>query len=187
MIALVCGGVASGKSEIAENLTVSVNKGKLAYIATMAAAHDDECQKRIAKHRRLRQGKGFTTLEIPYSLANCLEQLAGYDTVLLECLSNLIANEMYLGRKSPEATVASISAGLKELRGKVRNAIIVSSTVLAGYKGYDEFTDQYIQVIGKLNCEIATAADVVIEAVCAIPVIHKGKPKLEIYGYENAL
>jgi adenosylcobinamide kinase/adenosylcobinamide-phosphate guanylyltransferase len=96
MLVLVTGGVASGKSEIAENIAVYVNKGKMAYIATMRA-EDEECRRRVLKHRTMRQGKAFETIEIPYNLSARRGGFIGYNTALLECLSNLIANEMYLG------------------------------------------------------------------------------------------
>jgi len=182
VIALVCGGVASGKSEIAEKLTVTVNKGKLAYIATMSP-HDDECRKRIEKHRKMRQGKGFDTFEIPYHLGGGLDQIGTYETVLLECMSNLTANEMFIAGRKAQETINALKTDIKNLSEKVKNVVVVSSTVFSSLNRYDEFTEAYIQVIGKINCDIAAFADVVIESVCSIPVIHKGKR--EILKYEN--
>ncbi|NLI92676.1 MAG: adenosylcobinamide kinase [Peptococcaceae bacterium] len=180
MIALICGGVSSGKSEIAESLAVAVNKGKLAYLATLSP-HDDECGKRIERHRQMRRGKGFETFEFPHNIEAYLDQLLPYETVLLECMSTLIANEMFIGGRNPHETIKAVAADIRRLSQTVKNVIIVSSTVFTDFKGYDQFTQNYIEVIGKINCDIAAFADVVIESVCSVPVIHKGKREISQY------
>ena len=67
MIVTVTGGSGSGKSEFAENLmTELLNKtsenNKLFYIATMKP-YGEEAAKRIQRHQKLREGKGFKTIE----------------------------------------------------------------------------------------------------------------------------
>ena len=61
MFTLVIGGAASGKSEYAESRVVRLPERRI-YLATMRP-WDQECRARIARHRRLRQDKGFETLE----------------------------------------------------------------------------------------------------------------------------
>ena len=61
MFTLVTGGAASGKSEYAESLAMRL-PGRRIYLATMRPA-DPESLARINRHRRLRQGRGFDTLE----------------------------------------------------------------------------------------------------------------------------
>ncbi|RJE48564.1 MULTISPECIES: bifunctional adenosylcobinamide kinase/adenosylcobinamide-phosphate guanylyltransferase [unclassified Dehalobacter] len=182
MLALVSGGVASGKSEIAENLAVSLNTGKMAYIATMTAS-DEECRNRVVKHRRMRDGKGFDTFEFSYGLSEKIPILSGCDTALLECMGNLIANEMYLQKRSPQDAIDCISNDIRLLAATVPNTVIVTSTIFEDFKAYDDFTTGYIRVLAEINSAIAAAADVVIESVCAIPLIHKGMKELS--GYEN--
>jgi len=181
LLVLITGGVASGKSEIAERMSVSINSGKMAYIATMKA-DDEECRKRVVKHRKMRETKGFATFEVPYNLSFHIDKFKGYDTGLLECLSNLTANEMFLAGRSGRETFKEICAAIKQLDREVGKLVIVSSTILAGINAYDQFTEEYIQVLGQINCEIAAEADVVVEAVCSLPVIHKGKKEI---GNEN--
>ena len=63
MRCLVTGGSASGKSEYAENLAAELSRGvSLYYIATMEP-YGEEAGKRIRRHRRLREAKGFQTIE----------------------------------------------------------------------------------------------------------------------------
>ena len=62
MIHLVIGGSGSGKSEFAENLLEDSQRKY--YIATMQV-YEEEGRKKVARHRRLRAGKGFQTIEQP--------------------------------------------------------------------------------------------------------------------------
>ena len=65
MILLVTGGSASGKSEYAENRALQLAKTeqkKLIYLAAMKP-FGEEAAKRIERHRQLRAGKGFETVE----------------------------------------------------------------------------------------------------------------------------
>ena len=61
MLILLTGGSACGKSSYGEKLAVLGPK-PLYYIAAMQP-YDDECLKKIARHRELRKDKGFLTIE----------------------------------------------------------------------------------------------------------------------------
>ena len=61
MIYLVSGASGSGKSLFAENISCSYEGRKL-YLATMEN-ESEAAKKRIEKHRMMRQGKGFETIE----------------------------------------------------------------------------------------------------------------------------
>ena len=58
MMILVTGGSGSGKSAFAEDCVVSFGKTDRIYIATMYP-FDEESRKRVQRHRKMRQGKGF--------------------------------------------------------------------------------------------------------------------------------
>jgi adenosylcobinamide kinase/adenosylcobinamide-phosphate guanylyltransferase len=60
------------------------------YIATMQA-FDEESRARIRKHQRARSGKGFATIEQGTHLEEV--SLPKECTALLECMSNLVAND----------------------------------------------------------------------------------------------
>ena len=84
-------------------------QGARLYLATMqpfgAAA-----QARIARHRALRRGKGFETVERPLGLAG-LELPQRYDGILLEDLGNLLANELFDPRaRARRRSAASLQA-----------------------------------------------------------------------------
>ena len=97
MISLIYGGSGCGKSEYAEGVVLALSEpGSRYYIATMKA-YGEEGRKRVERHRNLRKGKGFQTIECPVNIAGALEQIPDPSgaTVLLECVSNLLANEMF--------------------------------------------------------------------------------------------
>jgi adenosylcobinamide kinase/adenosylcobinamide-phosphate guanylyltransferase len=109
MIILITGGSGSGKSEFAENLAVKLKSRELLYIATMMP-QDRESLQRIARHQEHRRNKGFKTLECYTDLLGI--KIENSPVVLLECMSNLLANEMYsedgLVNKNSNAKIDSV-------------------------------------------------------------------------------
>ena len=97
MLILITGGSGSGKSAFAEQklLEIASEQGKnCIYLATMSRGEDGESAARIRRHRALRAGKGFGTVEQPLRLDEA--KIPDGSAVLLEDLSNLLANEIYL-------------------------------------------------------------------------------------------
>ena len=64
MVTLIIGGAASGKSAYAEELAMQSPGVPRLYVATMLA-QDAESRARVKRHRALRRGKGFFTVECP--------------------------------------------------------------------------------------------------------------------------
>ena len=64
MLILVTGGAGSGKSLLAERISMQLKRMPFWYVATMQV-WDQECRDRIGRHRRQRAGKGFQTVEAP--------------------------------------------------------------------------------------------------------------------------
>lgn len=159
MLVLITGGSGSGKSEFAENLAVQLG-GKLTYIAAMKPSADAECQTRIARHRKMRLGKGFDIVERYTDIKN----LYVNGTAVLECMSNLLANEMFGG--SGENAVSEILLGIEHVKNKCDNLIIVTNEISSDGMEYDTCTQEYKKNLGHINCEIAKTADEVYEVVC---------------------
>ncbi len=168
MVALIMGGTASGKSEYAENLAAKLHGDKI-YLATMKA-YDEESFKKIDRHRDMRNGKGFITREIAEDLVNA--DFSGRDTVLLECISNLLANEMYREKPNTYPTEYIIS-GLDKMIKSCKNTVIVTNNIFCDHYEYKEIKD-YIKALGDINSYLAEKADLVCEVVASIPIIHKG-------------
>ena len=168
MVTIVIGGAASGKSEFAEAL-VQTLPGQRVYVATMEP-YDGECLVRIEKHRRQRAGKGFLTLERYRDLGG-LEVPAGAN-VLLECMSNLLANELY----SPQGGgSAAVLGGVERLCGCCAHLTIVTNEVFSGGCDYEGDTLRYLRELGAVNRTLAARADRVVEVVCGCPNVLKGR------------
>lgn len=169
MFVLIIGGAASGKSALAEEYCARLGKRRV-YIATMSA-DDAESLKRIEKHREARLNKGFTTVERPFALQEL--SLQGFDCGLLECLSNLVANEMF-GEKIPvKELTGHILRGIAHVRGQLSALVVVTNDVFGASESYDGEMADYLKCLGELNRELAKTADVVIESVCGLPVVLK--------------
>lgn len=183
MIHLVIGGSGSGKSEYAENL-LEDSPGKY-YIATMQV-YDEEGRKKVARHQRLRAGKGFQTIEQPRNMHKVAEIVTRdrketENEALLECMSNLVANEMFDGETEDFASgmseteredflVEKVTGGIRTLAEKLDKLVIVSNNVFEDGISYDAQTMSYIRVLGRVNQELARMADHVTEVVVGIPV-----------------
>lgn len=173
MLTLVTGGAASGKSEYAEGLTL-LSPGRRYYLATMrpCGPADPEFAARVARHRAMRAGKGFQTIECPTELRGAAVPEGA--AVLLECLSNLAANELFGG--AGEDAEREILAGIDALCRRARDVIVVSNEIFSDGVAYDSGTERYLALLGRLNREIARRAGRVVEVVCGIPIYHKGGP-----------
>ena len=167
MLSLIIGGAGSGKSAIAESLCCSLEGPRL-YIATMPAG-DSESLKRIEKHRAQRAGKGFETLECPLSLDRA--EIPQGANALLEDLSNLLANELF----SPAGGGAeAVRRGLQQACDRCANLTVVTNEVFSDGADYEAGTMQFLQELAAFNRELAAKADLVAEAVCALPNVLKG-------------
>lgn len=174
MFYYIIGGSGSGKSEFAESCCVRLHSEKKLYIATMEP-YDEESRRRIARHRKMRDGKGFDTLEC-YTHLEHVEIEPGC-TVLLECMSNLAANEMFSEKGRKEQTARTIYEGVLRLREQAEHLVVVTNQVFSDGITYDPGTQEYLRVMAEINSRAAAAADVVCEVVHGIPVFLKGQKK----------
>lgn len=206
MIALVIGGSGSGKSAYAEQMAVkAAGNGSLYYVATMQV-YDEEGKKKVERHQKMREGKGFLTIEQPRRLKEAAKKVATEKVatekvsagkvaagkvaaervpagkiVLLECMSNLVANEMFseenLSAVMDEAEIKQLSheiiSGVTALQDSCDILIIVTNQIFEDGIRYDASTMDYIRLLGDINRQIAERAEQVIEVVAGIPIFIK--------------
>ncbi|MDO5548688.1 MAG: bifunctional adenosylcobinamide kinase/adenosylcobinamide-phosphate guanylyltransferase [Eubacteriales bacterium] len=171
MMTLVVGGAASGKSEYAESLLMRLD-GRRYYIATMQP-FGEEALARIRKHRAMRALKRFETIECSTNLLSV--HLPERGNVLLECMSNLAANELYAPEGAGEAAYDAILTGVDVLRRQCDALVIVSNEVFTGGNQYAGDTDHYLHLLAKVNRALAGRADNVCEVICGQAYYYKGR------------
>ena len=171
MMILLIGGSGCGKSTYAEALC---QKSPLPrwYLAAMQP-YGPEGEARIRRHRALREGKGFTTVERYTDYASLT--LPGRGTALLECVANLTANEMFAPDGSVSDPVARVLAGVDALNRQCGLLVVVTNDVGSDGTEYDASTEAYIEALGRVNAALAARADTVLELVAGIPVLLKGE------------
>lgn len=191
---LVVGGSGSGKSACAEQIAVKAGDGgSLFYLATMQI-YDAEGEKKVARHRKLREGKGFCTIEQPRDLAEAAGKIreagnririsAGQReasikaVALLECMSNLVANEMFPDgepQRTADMVAEKVIREVKLLLETLEELVIVTNNVFEDGILYDPSTVEYNKALGAVNTRLAAMADTVVEVVVGIPVLVKGE------------
>lgn len=194
MLHLVTGGSGSGKSAFAEETITGYHElaqGNLVYIATMLP-YGEETQQKILRHRKMRENKGFQTIEQYTGLGKAEVKCQERDTekeqeqhpprawdagacVLLECISNLLANEMYQADGAGKDAVEAVIRGISFLQSTCQYMVIVANEVCSECAKDSEEMALYKCRIGEINCALAEMADVVTEVVCGIPLTVKDK------------
>ncbi len=183
MIVFFIGGAASGKSERAEEVVLSLagrdGGHPLYYVATMEE-EGEEARRRIRVHRARREGKGFQTLEAPRDILKAVQEalLPRDAVVLLECLSNLAANEYFApeNARKRETDSAAFARALSEkvltelfaLEERVGALVIVSNNIFSSWEYYDTQTTDYIRFLSGLNIRLCARSQEVYEVVCGL-------------------
>ena len=184
MLHLVTGGSGSGKSEYGENWLIGKeNKGRefiqreenYLYIATMEP-YGEEAKERIKRHRKMRSSKGFLTIECYKDLKklNAFQETGqNFAGILLECMSNLVANELYLpdgSMRREDLVLEEVLLGVENLKKQTDRLLIVSNEVTSDGIAYPAETRIYQELLGKINQTLAKQADLVTEVVYGIPI-----------------
>ena len=197
MIRLIIGGSGSGKSVFAENCLSELKDVQAKYYVATMMVSEEEGRKKVERHRKQRAGKGFRTVEQAVDIERAAEEIREENAaVLLECMSNLVANEMFregdyagnemsaegnykvkeMSNKEYQKTdivVKKIVGGVWELQAKVKHIVIVTNNVFEDGIRYDDATTAYMQALSAVNRALAEMADEVTEVVVGIPITLK--------------
>jgi adenosylcobinamide kinase/adenosylcobinamide-phosphate guanylyltransferase len=188
MMHLITGGSASGKSSYAESMALETGRKNRIYLATMQP-YGEEGRCRVEKHRVMRAGKGFRTIECydhldrtslcdtaPF-IPDAREMFSVNDdicpehtVILLECISNLTANEQFGAGGTDDEIISRILNGIETIKTMSQDQIIVTNEVFSDGITYDADTMRYIGILGRINQKLANQADRVTEVVYGIPI-----------------
>jgi len=174
MLIFISGGVRSGKSTLGEKFSHELAKGRKIYLAT-SIAYDEEMVKRIEIHKAQRLGKGFITIEKSRNIGDVANNFQKDDTILLDCLGNLLANEMF-GNETidhGETITDRIFEAICDIDEKTDNLIIVSNDVFSDGCMYSDSVVKYIDILAELHKKIVSISDEAIECVAGNIVLHK--------------
>lgn len=174
MVTVITGGSGSGKSAYAEKTVTDFGDLKRIYIATMFP-FDEESHQRIVRHRNMRAEKNFSTIECYTGLKKV--KIPPKSCVLLECMSNLTANEMFQEEGAGKQTVEEILEGIYSLQAQAEHLVIVTNEIFSDGIPYDTETQRYQKYLGTINREIVCMADCAVEVVYGIPLFLKGNAK----------
>ena len=156
---LVLGGRASGKSAFAEQL---FGGAEAIYVAT-AAAGDAEMAARIERHRA-RRGQSWTTIEEPLDLTGTVKAGAGAP-MLIDCLTIWLANLMAQG-SAPDTEINHLCRALGDASFPL---VLVSNEVGGGIVPENALARAFSDASGRMNAEVAAAADQVYLVTAGIP------------------
>ena len=148
----IAGGARSGKSRKGEELAKSLaGSARPIFIAT-AEAVDDEMTSRIKKHQDDRGGD-FDLVEEPKNLSKALKDIDSGATVLVDCLTLWLSNNM-MGEGSD--TNESVIAAARVRRGAT---IFISNEVGEGIVPMHPVSREFRDLSGIMNQEFARASD----------------------------
>jgi adenosylcobinamide kinase/adenosylcobinamide-phosphate guanylyltransferase len=151
-IYLVAGGARSGKSRKGEELAKSLaGSSRPIFIAT-AEAVDEEMTLRIKKHQDDR-GTAFDLIEEPKNLSKALKEVEKDATVLVDCLTLWLSNNM-MG-EGTETTQSVIDAA----RARKGATIFISNEVGEGIVPMHPVSREFRDLSGIMNQQFAQAAD----------------------------
>lgn len=168
MIFLISGENSSGKSVFADDLITSLS-GSPVYVATMICSSEDN-ERRILKHQIRRKGMGFRDVEEPLDLD--IIQVGREDPVLLEDLSNLLANVMF----QAGGDGSSVLRQIEDLEKRCSHLFIVTISGLDPSL-YDGETAVYINELNQLNADLEKISEVHVEMSGGHPLYLKGTPE----------
>ncbi|MGL5417016.1 MAG: bifunctional adenosylcobinamide kinase/adenosylcobinamide-phosphate guanylyltransferase [Clostridium sp.] len=185
MIIFISGGSKSGKSKIGEDFSKSLHReGNLIYLATMKPMGSEDLR-RIENHKKDRIDTKFKSFEIEYDILKAKEFIDKKDTVLLDSLTSLMANEMFKGEllldedKIVKKVSEKIFSEIEKLSNLSKNLIIVSDYIFSDSIIYDKVTENYRKELGNLNKKASQMADISIYVTYGLIEVFKGEEILK--------
>ena len=112
-----------------------------------------EGEQRVARHRKMREKKQFETVECYTGLGDVT--LAPDSIVLLECMSNLVANEIFEPEGAHDLAAKAVVSGVLRLKKQAKDLYVVTNEIFSDGILYDRETEHYMSVLGEANRRLA--------------------------------
>lgn len=160
---LITGGARSGKSTLAERMTLETGTPAI-YIAT-AEASDAEMVDRIERHQA-RRGAEWATVSEPLHLSGALTSSDGQGPRLVDCLTLWLSNLMLSDRDWEKETRSMLAT----LEDQVSPVIFVTNEVGAGIVPENKLARDFRDAAGLMNQHVARACDELWFCVAGHPI-----------------
>ena len=167
---LLTGGAASGKSTFAKQLAAGLTAPH--YFVDTMYPYFEENSLEALRQQEQRNPEGFLTVSCPRKLSSI--QFPGKGTILLECLCNLTANEMFDEHGNVRDVYEDLLRDILRLENQCDHLIVVTNEIGCDPQSFLDHTPKYIQMLGKLNTALAGRFDCVCEMVSGIALVRKG-------------
>lgn len=173
---LVTGGARSGKSSYALERAEALSADR-SFFATCPVT-DAEMGQRIDRHRREREGRGWTSCEEEIALAARIAALDGPGVVLVDCLTLWVNNLLFQAERHDEvfdeqALRREVGQLLAAISGYPGTVIVVSNEVGMGIVPDNQLARHYRDLVGTCNRLLAAAAAEVVLVSCGLPLFLK--------------
>ena len=166
-LTFVLGGAASGKSDFAERLLLSVGASPV-YIAT-AHAWDKEMETRIARHKARRE-QHWRNIEAPRDLVGALAGIRDDDAVLIDCATLWLSNQLMAHAHIGDEETRLLAA----LAACPAPVVIVSNEVGHGIVPANAQARAFREAQGRLNQKLAAQAGMAVLVTAGMPIALKG-------------
>ena len=185
-VSLILGGIRSGKSAYAEQLTERMAGGRTALYVATGVAVDDEMAVRIRRHQD-RRPPHWLTLEAPLNPTGALQSAAtqiGLEpdgppaALLLDSVDAWVSNLLFEHENAVPAELEARCVGaVRRFVAVVReldiDAVLVSSEVGNSLVATAALGRRFQDLLGTVNQAVAAAADAVTLVTAGIPVTIK--------------
>lgn len=166
-ITLVLGGMASGKSRHAVELTGELGADGVTFLAT-ARIGDPELDLRIARHRDDRPAS-WETLEAADDLAGSIHSVAPDRLLLVDSLGLWVATA-FDGDKPIDAAWPPLE---RAIRARTSGVVLVSDEVGFSPVALTEIGRRFVDALGWTNQRAAELADEVRLVIAGLPIVLK--------------
>ena len=148
----IAGGARSGKSRKGEELAKSLAGSTRPIFIATAEAVDEEMTSRIKKHQGDR-GTAFDLVEEPKNLTKALKEIDTDATVLVDCLTLWLSNNMMGEGTDTNQSVIDVA------RARKGTTIFISNEVGEGIVPMHPVSREFRDLSGIMNQQFAQAAD----------------------------
>ncbi len=172
----ISGSVRSGKTAFAEKMVRAFleKNNRAVYVAT-AQSTDEEMEERIVRHQKDREQSEIQWYTIEaQSLHVIVSQLTKQDVVLVDCVTNWVANEMF-GVERHENLEEYLLQTIEALQRACKQIIFVSNELFSAGVKENKEVKAYMRLLGNIHQQIVVRSEAAFSIQYGVIKKHKGE------------